>query len=85
MACRTCGCGGHGPTYEVACTLCGETRWPRLSAPPDPRTYVCARCRMTPAGKRERRAEGAAKRRATLAGKGHQTRQDSPGDGPEAA
>ena len=50
--CPTCGCPVHPQprTWEVACTSCGEKRWP--FAVVEPVAYVCRRCRETSPEKR---------------------------------
>lgn len=32
-------------TFEVVCAVCGDTKFPTLSAPPA-RSWVCALCRL---------------------------------------
>jgi hypothetical protein len=46
-------------TYEVKCTSCGETRWPRL--PERPINYVCSRCTAVGPEKRAKRVSRAAR------------------------
>jgi hypothetical protein len=49
--------------YEIACSQCGEFRWPALHEKPE--TYVCYRCRSVPEETRARRAEAGQRAQAT--------------------
>lgn len=76
--CPTCGCQGHGQTYQVRCTTCGQDKWPTLPTPPGP-GYVCRLCEVAGAERRAVRAAAAAKAAETKRQRGSTTSQESRG------
>lgn len=63
MACRTCGCPGHGQCWQVRCVRCGRDKWP--IARERPSNYVCHLCRLE--SPRQAAGRRGAARKAALA------------------
>lgn len=54
LACRECGCQGHGRTYAIRCSVCNKEKWPVLDISPS-KDWVCSLCLSRDGGRRRNR------------------------------